>query len=978
MAAEDGFPAIPSVCPQNRDLLMKYREICILLPCHSLEDFPMHYDGAEADGLLAAWTALWHPWLLATTGAAPTWYRSATPPEDFFDRLILVPSVSRHELPPGYAERAESDGARLIAGDLPRDEILERALPPLAGDEPERDGELAADFLALGYTYLQVELLTRQMRYSTNLDEIHFNRQAVAGAEAWLSGDDPLAREKLTACFDLLAEERDHYYAVDAYVLDLTLLAPSTLGRDLQRQIDPAVPVNLLLDSDLIQQLESRAPESLRAIQKGLQAGYVGLVSGTDGTSRPLLESAETMRQRLEISQRQFEQTLGQRPQVFGTRRFCFSPLQPQLLRQFGFSGAFHVGLGDGRVPTGSQIKIRWEAMDHSSLDAVAKNLADASEPGTFLGYASRLGETMDMDHVATVCLAHWPGRVCTWYHDLRRAARYGAMLGRFMTAEEYFRETDYPGQLERFRADQYRSAHLQESCRQQAPDPISTVVRYWRRRALLDAARTLETVAALMGDSSPPMPQSLVQEVDLSSSGAANEPLDQRLQQHLDSAADRFSQRIPRRSDPSLPGCLVINPVCAPRRVMLRLSQLDRLPAMEPPIYAACSADSEQFVVVDLPPLGFAYVAGGDESANKPPSGRGGWVSKVWGGRRGRRSAGRGPATLTEENRLFNDYFQVTIHPETGGIQSLIQYDKRGNCLSQQLAVRNPIQTGPGTSGQQPVYSTMVADRLETTDATSVFAEITARGRLVGERQQTLATFCQRFQVWRGSRVLRLSIELEPQTELESNPWNSYFACRFAWGSESASIWRAVGQMRATGEAKQLEAPSYIEIDDAGKQTTLLTGGLPYHRRTTRRMLDSLLIVRGETARQFELGIGVGLKYPLQESVHFLTPTPVVPATTGPPQGNATSWLFHLQSRNIHATDWSPLVADQQVQGVRVRLLETSGRPAKGMLRGFRPFTSARRVDFQGDNMGTVTVKDDGVFLELGENEWVEVEARW
>jgi hypothetical protein len=46
--------------------------------------------------------------------------------------------------------------------------------------------------------------------------------------------------------------------------------------------------------------------------------------------------------------------------------------------------------------------------------------------------------------------------------------------------------------------------------------------------------------------------------------------------------------------------------------------------------------------------------------------------------------------------------------------------------------------------------------------------------------------------------------------------------------------------------------------------------------------------------------------------------------------------------------------------------------------LRGFRPFTSARRVDFQGDNMGTVTVKDDGVFLELGENEWVEVEARW
>ncbi len=49
---------------------MTYRETCILLPCHSLEDFPMHHEGADADGLLAAWTALWHPALLAQTGSA--------------------------------------------------------------------------------------------------------------------------------------------------------------------------------------------------------------------------------------------------------------------------------------------------------------------------------------------------------------------------------------------------------------------------------------------------------------------------------------------------------------------------------------------------------------------------------------------------------------------------------------------------------------------------------------------------------------------------------------------------------------------------------------------------------------------------------------------------------------------------------------------------------------------------------------------
>ena len=40
---------------------MNYTDLTVLLPCHSLEDFPLYHEGAEADGLLAAWSALWHP-----------------------------------------------------------------------------------------------------------------------------------------------------------------------------------------------------------------------------------------------------------------------------------------------------------------------------------------------------------------------------------------------------------------------------------------------------------------------------------------------------------------------------------------------------------------------------------------------------------------------------------------------------------------------------------------------------------------------------------------------------------------------------------------------------------------------------------------------------------------------------------------------------------------------------------------------------
>ncbi|MCA9156441.1 MAG: hypothetical protein KDA38_16730, partial [Planctomycetales bacterium] len=60
---------------------MKYQELIILLPCHSLEDFPTHHSGEDAEGLLAAWTALWHPALIAAVESMPTWYRVDTPPE---------------------------------------------------------------------------------------------------------------------------------------------------------------------------------------------------------------------------------------------------------------------------------------------------------------------------------------------------------------------------------------------------------------------------------------------------------------------------------------------------------------------------------------------------------------------------------------------------------------------------------------------------------------------------------------------------------------------------------------------------------------------------------------------------------------------------------------------------------------------------------------------------------------------------------
>jgi len=63
------------------------------------------------------------------------------------------------------------------------------------------------------------------------------------------------------------------------------------------------------------------------------------------------------------------------------------------------------------------------------------------------------------------------------------------------------------------------------------------------------------------------------------------------------------------------------------------------------------------------------------------------------------------------------------------------------------------------------------------------------------------------------------------------------------------------------------------VEIVSGESRTAVLTGGLPYHRVVGDRMLDSLLVVRGERQRKFLLGIGVDLAHPIHEAIALLGP---------------------------------------------------------------------------------------------------------
>jgi alpha-mannosidase len=933
--------------------MTQFTELLILLPCHSLEDFPTYHDGDDSQSLLANWSALWHPELIASAGSALDWRRIEDPPQEIAGRLIAVPTVCVQRLPTGYAQRVKESGGCLIRGKTNRQEIVDQALAFL-GERPNPvSDDLAADFLALGYGYLQIALLTRQMRYSSNLDETYFKSIAVAAAQAAVAGDEALAREKLGACFSLLAEERDHYYPVDALVLDLKLMASSTIGAPLRDDLQGDSPTNLLVSGELVAEMAAKEPASLDRVRERLAAGNLSIIGGEATERRLPLLALDDVVAELQQGAKVYEQYLGESPKVFGRWKFGLTPQLPGVLSRLGFQGALHTSLEDGKVPDGTQLKVRWEGLDGHAIDAIARAPLDASKPQTFLTYATKLGESMDGDHVATVALAHWPGQACCWLGDLQRIARYCSALGKFATVDQYFRETAAPGHTDRFEPDRYKSPFLKQGVIRRQDDPISTSVRYWQQHHQQSAAATLDSLATLVsGDTAnTSITTSLVETACTAESIAETTT-------HLQQAATRCGEKLA-ASSRGASGLLVINPHSFVRRQNLSVQNLAALPAVEKPIYATGGTGANGQIVVDVPPLGFVWIPGDSKPGRdtKQP-------------------------LLAEENLLRNEFFEAQVNPITGTLSTLHEYGKRGNRLSQQLALRLPgAAQKPGDTYRDPdetaFYSIMAADEVKVTAATTALGEITCRGRLLDREGKKLAGFVQVYRVWRGSRVLELEVELDPIEQPRADPWNSYYCARFAWADPAAEVFRTVHQTRVPAGGKQFEAPHYIDLVSIKTNTTILTGGLPFHRRHEDRMLDSLLITRGERARKFKLGIGIDLKYPLTDAISLLTP-PVMVSQAAKPHSGATGWLGHVDARNVLVTGCEPLLENGSVVGLQLKLQETEGRPAKASLRTFRALGKGQVVDYQGKVLRDCEAEEGKLRVELSPHEWVWVTARF
>ena len=454
---------------------MHPERIAVFLPCHSLDDFPTWLDDHEADDLLAAWTAAWHPELIAAVGAMPTWASVEVPPADGATLLGIVPSTCDDRFA-ALLDAACLAGSRWVRGMHGRQPIVAAACAALEGVAVGKAPPLADDFFALGLAWLLAELLARRMRSSTALAATDFGSAVVAAARAAVSGDETLAREKLRECFGALEATRSQYYPVDVWLLDLVLLADSTLGSRLAAELDSPTPLAVLTTGRLIETLARTDPPLLQALRERVGTGRIEIVGGRHDETPLDLHLLEAIRESIARGRAACQEHLGTVPVTFGQCTGGSSAFLPQVLAGFEYRGAIW-SLFDGTpLPDPGASRIRWQAPDGATIDAVARPPLDARSAAMILSLAEKIGDAMDHDHTCVIQFAHHAGTASPWFHDLRRIGAWCKVVGGFVTPHTLFEQTSGAGTLVDFAPDAF-SPTLPDARVEREADPVGSRV---------------------------------------------------------------------------------------------------------------------------------------------------------------------------------------------------------------------------------------------------------------------------------------------------------------------------------------------------------------------------------------------------------------------------------------------------------------------------------------------------------------------
>ena len=927
-----------------------FEECCVLIPAANLEDFPTELSDEDAQSLLGGWTMLWHPCLLAEMEQLPAWYRADMPPEDLNDRLIAVPRPSAQQLPEDFKLPTQEKGDCLWLDAATRQGFLDQLpwdrLPKLKSETlTTGDREIGvADFFAAAYASLQVQVMTKRLRYTSNLDELHLQNCAVKAAKAFVNGDSEAASESLHDLFDCLAEERDHYFSSDPHLIDLVLTSPSTMGRlvdVIQSEEESAVvnsdpsvdstdetqpvpleqrvgaclptPLNLLVDVEVAESLDQLPTEVLNRFKRQLDTGVLSWAGG--GPASGICFDGMTFQQSEEAliaAHQQFVATVGMAPPVYGRFAGATPADLTATLVRLGYLGIMPIDFAGG-TGFGDEAKVILQA-GGVQLEALTAKPTDASSDASFLTLGTRLGESIDRGEIATGLFAHWPGDSCESFQDLRRVATWSLCLGKFWKISDYFTEGESPYHHgEAITASTNASRLLSESVTEGESNPISSQVDSFLATIESEQGQLLEGVSGLVSGESNTA-SSISQFA--SAVGAQLTP-----SHRSDESAEG------RQSDTTVDGdCLLINPVSVGVRCDLSLA--GGISDRPDHIYAVDTSSGTTRATVDVPACGFVRVPVDSDSR-----GSGERLSK-----RLKRGFFGGAKPIAEKDRLQNEFMEVSLSPKTGAVLGVYS-GSRGNRFSLRLT---------SSDGKKSSNVEMRADRFGVKASSQHQGCLEASGvllRVEGDTKEPIAKFQLRYTLDRGSRFLRVDGEIDPLKSIQGDPWLNYLGLRMAVASESAICRTIVRDKLHRARSRRLVSPLGLVIDEAERQTLVCGHGLPFHRRFGERFLDTLVLVQGESRRTFSMHYGIDVPSPVAACRAKLSPPMVLPLVKGS-QGPLIGWVAHVAPKDILLSAVSVHSRQDGRFAAVVRVIQTQAQTAKVKLRFCRDIVAVALLD--------------------------------
>ncbi|MBY0514402.1 MAG: hypothetical protein K2P78_10875 [Gemmataceae bacterium] len=952
---------------------MTDRQLHLLSPYRLPTSYPLQLSGDEPAAWLNGYAALWHPAALAGAAQPPqasNSYDHDTPTAGF---LYAVPQGPHLYQPDDWNDRVANAGAVVFHPTPDRGETLDRLRTALrekgaAGPLLDAAPDVVRLFTGLGYGYLLVDMLYEAMDHQRLLDAAGFWADVAAAVEAVGRGEEGF-REHLKAAAGKLESAKLQVSSSTMYLLDWAIPDPNDLTAAWPESLRAGVPLTLLASGETLERLAAEAPERFAELKSkavpGLPPG-VDLCCGSYRDREDALLPAESQWWNLRTARDTVRRLFGVETTVYGRKKSAYHPQLPAWLVQMGYKHAVLISFDGALIPTLRGTAVDWPSPDGKSIHAFTREPLPAHDPHTFFNLVYHAYQSVSQDAAPSLAFVHKGKPAADSYHDLLALADLAPVFGTWTGLGRYFTDGIHGDYIGTRTADEFFADYLDERVTtEHRPDPVTGFPRHLRLRRRLDAAYTLAALhRGLTPDPGPedaealakltavedaielrgvngPAPAALRSE---DSASRLSDPLSDELDPLEAHWARRLADRLQARSPDGVPGLVVFNPCGFTRRVALELDNFRGPIPVADPVKAAEFAGDKARLVVEVPPLGYAWIPRTAAPGTPAPKQK---------------------MKHAEGLTVRNEFFEADVDAATGGLRSFRDLRTRANRFGQQL-VYNP-------------GSKMVARSVRVTNAGTALGEIMSEGDITNDRDELLATFRQRFRAWAGRPVLEIRIELDVRHAPAGYPWHGYYGARFGWRDDRAVLYRGVnGANTQTGVTRPV-SPDYLEVRLGAERSFLFTGGLPFLQRHGSRMADVILVPEGEQGRTFDLLVAADRDQPMQTAAGWVSPAPVVATAKGPPAAGVAHWLAHVDMPSLVLMALKPAApADGMNRAVVGQFVECAGFGGAAELRFARDPAAAALVDGMGNPTHPLTLNGDAVPLEYSAGETVRVKVEW